>query len=75
MGPVVPLMLTMIPLEELLKKLLGILQASDEGRMEELVPTKYRPSAPEVFIPQSARAVALPQPASASALAPRPPMH
>lgn len=33
MGPVVPLMLTMIPLEELLKKLLGILQASDEGRI------------------------------------------
>ncbi|WP_395689192.1 IS3 family transposase [Aestuariivirga sp.] len=35
----------------------------------------YRPPAPEVFIPQSARAAALPQPASPPALAPRPSMH
>ena len=35
----------------------------------------YRPPAPKVFIPQSARAAALPQPASPPALAPRPPMH
>ena len=35
----------------------------------------YRPPAPEVFIPQSARAAALPQPASPPALAPRPVMH
>ncbi len=35
----------------------------------------YRPPAPEVFIPQSARAAALPQPASSPALAPRPVMH
>ena len=32
----------------------------------------YRPPAPEVFIPQSARAAALPRPASPPALAPRP---
>jgi transposase InsO family protein len=35
----------------------------------------YRPPAPEVFIPQSARAAALHQPASPPALAPRPHMH
>ncbi len=35
----------------------------------------YRPPAPEVFIPQYARAAALPQPASPPALASRPPMH
>jgi transposase InsO family protein len=35
----------------------------------------YRPPAPEVFIPQSARAAALPQPASPPALAPKPIMH
>jgi putative transposase len=35
----------------------------------------YRPPAPEVFIPQSARAAALPQPASPPALAPRPSMN
>ena len=35
----------------------------------------YRPPAPEVFIPQSARAAALPRPASPPALAPKPIMH
>ncbi len=35
----------------------------------------YRPPAPEVFVPQSARAAALPRPASLPALASRPPMH
>jgi putative transposase len=35
----------------------------------------YRPAAPEVFISQSARAAALPRPASPPALASRPPMH
>jgi putative transposase len=35
----------------------------------------YRPRAPEVFIPQSARVAALPRPASPPALAPKPIMH
>lgn len=35
----------------------------------------YRPQAPDVSIPQSARAPALPRPASLPALAPRPSMH
>jgi putative transposase len=35
----------------------------------------YSPPAPEVFIPQSARAAALSQPASLPALSSRPPMH
>ena len=35
----------------------------------------YRPPAPEVFIPQSARAAALPRPAPPPALAPKPIMH
>ncbi len=35
----------------------------------------YRHPAPEVLIPQSARAAALPQPASPPALAPRPHMQ
>ena len=35
----------------------------------------YRPPAPEVFIPHSARAAALPQPASPPAQAPKPIMH
>jgi putative transposase len=35
----------------------------------------YRPPAPEVFIPQSAPAAALPQPASPPTLASRPPMQ
>jgi putative transposase len=35
----------------------------------------YRPPAPEDFIPQSARAAALPQPASPPALAPKPIMN
>ena len=35
----------------------------------------YRPPAPEVFITQSARPAALPEPASPPALAPRLPMH
>jgi transposase InsO family protein len=35
----------------------------------------YRPPAPEVFIPKSARAAALPQRASPPALAPKPNMH
>jgi transposase InsO family protein len=35
----------------------------------------YRLPAPEVFIPQYARAAALPQPASPPALASKPPMH
>lgn len=35
----------------------------------------YRPPAPQVFIPQSARAASLTQPASPPALALRPPMH
>jgi hypothetical protein len=35
----------------------------------------YRPPAPEVFIPQSARAAALHRPAPPPALAPKPIMH
>ena len=35
----------------------------------------YRPPAPQVFVPQSARAAALPRPASPPALASRLPMH
>jgi transposase InsO family protein len=35
----------------------------------------YKPPAPEVFIPATARAAALPQPAPPPALAQKPPMH
>jgi hypothetical protein len=43
--------------------------------LEPVVTEATAAPAPEVFIPQSTRAAALPQPASPPALAPRPPMH